>query len=302
VVWVLASLASSFLVAVVFVFTKRILMVHVPGLSGYRVLIGFIWVTIGALVLLAMPWQAGTSDIAAAWAVVSALCMGVSLSLLITAVSRLEVSRVVAAYHTYPVFVAIMAILFLGEHLSLLHWVAIVLVVVGGGLTMLGQKKGDGENDNRMVIIFVFLASAGLAVGVLTLKAAFNEGGDLWNVFGLRSVIIGAVLLLSGFTPQGLRQVKVILGNRRSVFLILLAEGIIAPAGIYLMVLALSIGSAALVTTLLATQPAFALIISSLLSTRYWNVIGEPLTREALGLKSVSVMMVVSGAIVLTLA
>ena len=299
--WVLTSLASSVIVAAVFVFSKRILMVHVPGVSGYRVLIGVIWVNIGAWVLLAMPWQSGTSDIAAAWAIVAGLCSGVSLSLLVTAISRLDVSRVVAGFHTYPVFVAIMAILFLGESLSLLHWIAIVLVVVGGGLIMLSQQRGNRESDNRMGIIFVFLASAGFAVGVLTLKAAFNEGGDSWNVFGLRSVFIGAVFVISGFTPQGIRQVKLILSNRRSVLFIFLAE-FAAQVGIYLMVLALSIGSAASVTTLLATQPVFALIISSLLSTRYWNVIGEPLTREVLGLKSISVMMVVSGAIVLTLA
>ena len=92
-----------------------------------------------------------------------------------------------------------------------------------------------------------------------------------------------------------------ILSNRRSVLFIFLAE-IGAQAGIYLMILALSIGSAASVTTLLATQPVFVLLLSSLLSTRYWNVIGEPLTKEALGLKTTSVTMVVIGAIVLTLS
>ena len=299
--WVLTSLASSLIVAAVFVFSKRILMVHVPGVAGYRVLIGGIWITIGAWVLLAMPWQSGTSGIAAAWAIVAGLCSGVSLSLLVTAVSRLEVSRVVAGYHTYPVFVAIMAILFLGESLSLFQWIAIVLVVVGGGLIMLIQNRGNTESYDRTGIIFVFLASAGFAVGVLTVKAALNEGGDPWNVFGLRSVFIGAVFVISGFTPQGIRQVKMILSNRRSVLFIFLAE-IGAQAGIYLMILALSIGSAASVTTLLATQPVFVLLLSSLLSTRYWNVLGEPLTKEALGLKTMSVTMVVIGAIVLTLS
>ena len=112
---------------------------------------------------------------------------------------------------------------------------------------------------------------------------------------------MGAVFLLPGVTPQGLRQVKVILGNRTSVLLILLAEAMIAPLAIYIMLLALSLGSAALVTTLLSTQPVFVLLISALLSTPYWNVIEEPLTREALGLKSVSIAMVVGGTAVLTL-
>jgi transporter family protein len=299
--WVLASFAGSFLIAVNTVFAKRILMVHVPGVAGYLGLVGVIWVTIGALILLATPWQAGTSGIAVAWAVVSGLCQGVGLLLMVTALSRLEVSRVVAAYHTYPVFVAIMAVFCLGDRLSALHWIAIMLVVVGGGLVMVGQKRGTAGSGNRNAIVFVFLASAGIALGMLTSKVALNEG-EFWNVFGLRSVFMGAVFLLPGLTPQGLRQVKMILGNRTAVLLISLAEAMIAPVAIYFMVLALSLGSAALVTTLLSTQPVFVLLISALLSTRYWNVMQEPLTRETLGLKGVSIAMVVGGVAVLTLA
>jgi uncharacterized membrane protein len=276
-------------------------MAHVPGVSGLLGLVGVIWVTIGALILLAMPWQAGTSGIAVAWAVMSGLCAGVGLLLMMTALRRLEVSRVVAAYHTYPVFVAIMAIIFLGERLSVLHWIAMVLVVAGGGLVMVGQKRVTVGRGNRLAIVFVFLASAGVALGMLTSKVALNEM-DFWNVFGLRSVFLGAVFLVPGLTPQGLRQVKVILGNRTAVLLILLAEVMIAPAAIYFMVLALSLGSATLVTTLLSTQPVFVFLISALLSTRYWNVLQEPLTRETLGLKGVSIAMVVGGVAVLTLA
>ena len=40
--WVLASFAGSFLIAVNTVFAKRILMVHVPGVSGYLGLVGVI--------------------------------------------------------------------------------------------------------------------------------------------------------------------------------------------------------------------------------------------------------------------
>ena len=258
-------------------------------------------VTIGALILLATPWQPGTSSIAVAWAIVSGLCQGVSFFLALTALRRLEVSRVVAGYHTYPVFVAIMAILFLGERLSVLHWIAIVLVTAGGGLVMVRQKRMTVGSGGRVAIAFVFLASAAIALGLFTSKMALN-GMDFWNVLGLRAVFLGGVVLLPGLTPQGLRQVKVILGHRTAVLLILLAEAIIAPVAVTCMLLALSLGSVALVTTLLSTQPVFVLLISALLSTRYWNVMQEPLTREALGLKGVSIAMVVGGAAVLTLA
>jgi drug/metabolite transporter (DMT)-like permease len=299
--WVLASFAGTFLIAVNVVFVKRLLMVHLPGVSGYLGLVGVIWITIGALILLATPWQAGTSGIAVGWTVASGLCHGVGLLLMVTALRRLEVSRVNAAFHTYPVFVAIMATNVLGERLSVLHWIAIILVVVGGGLVMVGQKQVAVKSGNRVAILYVFLASAGMALGMLTSKVALNEM-EFWNVFGLRSVCFGAVFLLLGLTPQGLRQMKVILGNRAVFLRVLFAEAMIGPVGLTCQLLALSLGSAALVTTLLSTQPVFVLLISALLSTRYWNVMEEPLTKEALGLKGVSIAMVVGGVAVLTLA
>ena len=70
----------------------------------------------------------------------------------------------------------------------------------------------------------------------------------------------------------------------------------------YAMLLALSLGSAALVTTLLSTRPVFVLLISASLSTRFWNLMNEPLTRDVLVLKSISTTIVVGGAAVLTLA
>ena len=299
--WVVASFISSFLIAVNTIVTKRTLMVHVPGVSGYLWFSGAIWVTMGILILIAMPWQAGTSGIAIAWAIVSGLVQGVGLLLVLTALGKLEASRVVAGYHTYPVFVAIMAIIFLDERLSASHWIAIVLVVAGGGLVMVGQKRVTVETGNSAAITLVFLASAAISVGMLASKMALNQM-DVWNAFALRSLFLGTIFLSPGLIPQGRKQVKVILGNRTALLRIFIAEGLIAPVAIYVMMLALSFGSAALVTTLLSTQPVFVFVISALLSTRYWNVMQEPLTGKAMGLKGASIAMVVGGAALLTLA
>ena len=299
--WVLASLTGSILIAGVSVLDKRILMAHVPGVSGFYGLVGVIQIGIAGVVLLAVPWQSGASGTAVAWSIVSGLCWGTTLLLMFSALRGLEVSRVVPVYHTFPVFVAVMAVIFLDEQLSFLHWLAILLVVAGAGLVMVGQKQEEGGQSNKVAVTFVFLASAATAVGMGTSKVALEEM-NLWNVLALRSIFLGAVLLLPGLMPQGLRQVRVVLADPKAVGLILFAEALIAPVAMYAMLLALSLGSAALVTTLLSTRPVFVLLISALLSTRLWNLMNEPLTRDVLVLKSTSTAMVVGGAVALTLA
>ena len=299
--WVLASLTGSILIAGVSVLDKRILMAHVPGVSGFYGLVGVIQIGIAGVVLLAVPWESGASGTAVAWSIVSGLCWGITLLLMFSALRGLEVSRAVPAYHTFPVFVAIMAVTFLDEHLSVLHWVAILLVVAGAGLVMVGQKQEEGRRNNKVAMTFVFLASAATAVGMVTSKVALEEM-NFWNVLALRSIFLGAVLLVPGLMPQGLRQAKVVLADPKAVGLILFAEALIAPVAMYAMLLALSLGSAALVTTLLSTRPVFVLLISASLSTRVWNLMNEPLTRDVLVLKSTSTAMVVGGAAALTLA
>ena len=296
--WVLASLTGSILIAGVSVLDKRILMAHVPGVSGFYGLVGVIQIGIAGVVLLAVPWESGASGTAVAWSIVSGLCWGITLLLMFSALRGLEVSRAVPAYHTFPVFVAIMAVTFLDEHLSVLHWVSILLVVAGAGLVM---EQEEGRRNNKVAMTFVFLASAATAVGMVTSKVALEEM-NFWNVLALRSIFLGAVLLVPGLMPQGLRQAKVVLADPKAVGLILFAEALIAPVAMYAMLLALSLGSAALVTTLLSTRPVFVLLISASLSTRVWNLMNEPLTRDVLVLKSTSTAMVVGGAAALTLA
>ncbi len=221
--------------------------------------------------------------------------------LLFSALRGLEVSRVIPAYHTFPVFVAIMAVAFLDERLSLAHWLAILLVVAGAGLVMVGQgAKGSGTNS-KGAFISVLLASVATAVAMVTSKVALEEM-NFWNVFAMRSLFLGAVLLIPGLTPRGLRQARVILADAKAIALILITEGMIAFAAMYTMLLALSLGSPALATTVISTRPIFVLLISAALSTRFWNLLNEPLTKDVLALKILSAGMVVGGVGILTLA
>ena len=298
--WVLASLGSAVLFAGVSVLDKRILAAHVPGLSGFYALVGVLQLAIAAVAGLAVPWE-GASTTAALLALVSGVLLGGSLLLVFYALGMLEVSRVVPIQNTYPVPVAIMAVVFLGEHLSLVHWLAIALVVAGAGLVTVGQGELPGDRSRRLVFVLVFVASAIFAVAMVASKAALEEM-DLWNILALRSLALGAVLLIPGLMPNGLRQARVILSNGRSVGLIFFAEGVLALAAMYTMLLALSLGPASLASTVMSTRPVFVLIISVLLSTRLWHLLDEPLTKDVLALKFTSTAMVVGGVSVLTLA
>jgi len=52
---------------------------------------------------------------------------------------------------------------------------------------------------------------------------------------------------------------------------------------------------ASIAATLFATRPLFVLVISGLLSTRYWNILNEPFSRDVLPAKLLFTTMIVAG-------
>ena len=61
------------------------------------------------------------------------------------------------------------------------------------------------------------------------------------------------------------------------------------------MIGALALGTASIAATLFATRPLFVLVISGLLSTRYWNILDEPFSRDVLPTKLLFTTMIVMG-------
>ncbi len=298
--WVLASLASAILFAGVSVLDKRILTAHVTGVTGFYFLVGLLQLVMAAVAVVAVPWQGGPSGPIIA-AVASGALAGGSLLALFYGLRVLDVTRAVPIFHTFPVFVAIMAVAFLDERLLAIQWVAILIVVAGAAMVAVGQPERHVANTNVLALVAVVFASLGMAASTVVTKVALADMG-FWNVFALRSAFLGLVLVTPAVRPGGFGLVKEIISNRRAVVLTMITEGGLAAAAVYATLLAVSLGPVSLVATLMSTRPVFVLIISAVLSMRFLRVLDEPLTRGALAHRSVSTALVVFGVGILSLA
>ena len=82
--------------------------------------------------------------------------------------------------------------------------------------------------------------------------------------------------------------------------MLVLAEGLLAPLAALSFIIALDLGQVSSVSVLSASRPLFTLMLGVALSTRFWNVLNEPLDKETLGLKTLAVVMIVGGVVVLS--
>ena len=299
--WVAASLLSAFLFAIVSVLDKRILTRYVPSVLLFSFIAGLFSVVISVAIFIAVPWKGGASATALLVAIGAGMFGGLQLFFLFYGMRILEVSRVIPIFHTYPVATAIMAIFLLDEGLLPIHWVAIVVTTLGGGLVAIERGGVEGrKNSHLLAYLSVVLAAIFFALNHVSTKFAL-EGLDFWNLYSIRGGIMGLLLMAPLMRPRVVPELRKVLANRDGVRLLVVNEGVLAGIAVFLLLLAINLGPVSLVATLTATRPFLVLIISALLSTRVWNLLDEPLKRDTLVQKLLSTGMIVGGVSVLIL-
>ena len=295
--WV--ALSSAGILGFVTVLDKRLASYNMPSLPAFYAGVSVSLLAYGTIALVVTGIPSDVSIKALAYGAVSGLCWGGALAMMFWGYKLEEVSRCSAIIHTFPVFVAVMGVAFLGETLSVGQWVGIFTVVGGAFLISIwGTRGGIVIRFNRALPILI-CASILTALGLVLGKQALAEL-PVWLVFSMRNHGMGLVFLTL-WKPGAWGELFRSMRDWRTALLLLLAEFALAPFAVWLNVAAISLGPVSLVSTATATRPLFVFGFSTLLSTRLLPMLEEPLELKILSVKFVAVGMVLGGIVMLTL-
>jgi len=297
--WFFAVLASTLLFSVVSILDKRLLAGLFPSFTTFNITFGLLQFLIAPMFLVAVILTVGfDGGGGVSWALASGLLWAVGLSLFFYALNMEEVSRVSPMQSITPVFTAIIAVALFDESITLLQWLAIVIVVMGAVMINLRSENGRIQIAHRKAFL-VLLASAFVLAWAFIVSDQATDRMNVWATQGFRALAMGTGVLAITWRPRHTASVIATIRNRRIAPLMLLTEGFLAPTASLIFVYALSIGPVALVSTVFAVRPLSVLAISTFLSTGYWNVLNEPLDRSTLGLKLFSTLLIVGGVMLL---
>ncbi len=299
--WATLAIFSSFIFAFVAVLDKYLLAHSLPTVRIFYLAVGLIQIVMGIIILIIFPWDSNPSMTIILIALLSGAIWGTGLMLMFFCMSRLEVSRVIPIYHTSPVFVTIMALAFLGETLSQYQGIGILLAVSGAALIPMKPSENSQNVANPKLYLLVLIASILTATANVTYKYAL-EDISFWNLTALRSFSLGTVLIIGGYHYNVRQTIKDI--TRKSylpLYMLLFTEAVLAPIAMISMLRALALGPVSLASTLLSTRPFFVLIISGVLSTRYLNILNEPIDRRTLPIKLFSITLIFAEMCLITL-
>ena len=164
-----------------------------------------------------------------------------------------------SVFSVYPLYSVLLAVLLLGEMLSLENWVGVLLVILGGALVEMSSREiNSGVKYNRRNLIFPILGGLTLGVSSIIRKYAL----DIYNA----PVLGVAVAYTFSFLPyavmlMGSRSTRKDLSLKRD-FRFFWIAGIGQAISWILSFYALSYERVSIITPLLSVEPLFVALFA----------------------------------------
>ena len=298
--WIILAVFSAALFGLITAIEKRIIDHHLPNLGVYYASISFSLLIPAVIVFLATGVPDETSTYSLVMATLSGSTWGVGLALVFWGYKLEEASRASAIVHTFPVFVAIVAVFWLDETLVPGQWAAIIVIVTGA--FVISIRRSDGRAIIRFSRAFPILICASLltALSHLFAKSALDDGLTVWMTYSIRAAAM-AVAFAFLAKPAAFLELLQVLRNWRTLALMLIADFLLAPVASISLTRATGLGAISLVAAFAATRPFFVFMVSSLFSIDRIKLLNEPLERDTLSLKVIALVMIVGGIAALSL-
>jgi len=253
------------------------------------------WLTIPVAVAVFLAWK--VSFAFEAWFVGTAVGFAFAFLFILYnfAMMKEQGTSVVSLIYTSPLFVALLALVFLGEQLTLTNYLGIVILILSAFLVL--YKKLDTKNIALgIILVYAFFS----AVTRVASKSAL-ESVDIWSYFFW--FLIGGIVgtfLLAAIRPKRLaaawRRV-----DRRLLLLFVATTGL-GELGFVLLYSAFSLGSVVLASGLAAIQPTVVFAYSTVLGRIRPGVIPAERAsgRWAGARKIAAVILIILGVLALT--
>jgi uncharacterized membrane protein len=299
--WIVIALISAAIIALVSISDKAVIYRYARSPLTLPLLIGMAQTTVGLIVLAIVRIPSGATLEASGSAVLSGALFGLSGVLGQRVLFTQEVSRTIPVVQSAPIFAALLAVVVLDESISVIQWLGIVATVLGSVFLSLritaGIKSIILHRSFYLLMISAFMFGAANVAG----KVALDELPVLYT-HGLRMLALGLVFLMFSFRLAPLVDVRRFFSQRSPALLFVSTnEFITANVGILLLLWALSLGPASLVTALLGTRALFVVLYSTGLAIVWRGALGEETSPGIVAIKVFSTMLIVAGVVAIAL-
>lgn len=256
--WVPVAVLGTVTLGVVNVIDSHLIARRLPSLRAFLLPASAVVLVWTLIIMILEPLPAGVSAGALGAAVGSGIIRAVGIALLLNAYRSEEVSLAVPLYHTYPVFVVLMAAPLLGETLAPSQWLA-VGVIVFGTLLIAVRRGTDGFRWKLRPLLLLLTAAALNAGADVAGKYALGEI-SFWNMYWIGSACLVVMYFAFALRRSVLRELAALPRPGRLGAFIVFNETL-AMVGILLVYQAMASGPVSLVSAITGARPIFVFLL-----------------------------------------
>jgi len=206
-----------------------------------------------------------------------------------------EASRIIPLFYLSPLFILILATIFLNEVFTPLRYLGILLLVAGA---ILISTKNILKISFGKAFWWMVLAAGFNAVNAILTKHLLNLT-DFWTIFSYKGIgmFIGSIPIVYFYLPELIEMTR---RYGKKVVIAVSASETITIFGTLLSVIAISIGYVTLVNALFSIQPFFVLLFTVLLSIFFPSILKEEISKSIISLKILAIISMFIGVILIT--
>ncbi len=298
--WVSIAVIGAAVLGAVNIIDSHIISKRMPSLRAYLLPVGLVILVYGLVLFSLFPLPEGVGTWVLMVAFASGLLRTTAITVMLYTMKRVEVSRIIPVVYTYPIFVAIMAVLLLGETLGYLEWIAVIIVVAGA--VMVSARWDQGGAATWLDRSFFLLVGSSLLMAMADVAAKYAlDYISFVNMYWITSFCISGVFVLISVRPHIIKE----LGNmkrRKSVITLLVSNETMAVVGAVLVFWAMERGPVSLVSTIVSSRPIFVVIYALILSRISPMFLEWQPGKLMLALRLIAVAMIVGGIAIIYLS
>jgi len=211
------------------------------------------------------------------------------------AINEGEASKVITAFNMLPIFVLVMAGLFLGESITGTQIFGVLLLVAGA--VLVSVKKTQGRYFNRW-ILFVVFSGILFSSDMVFSKIVIDEIG--WFSALYWKMVISAVFLIVLLPLYYKKLFTTFKKNPKATLIAGLGEGtsLFARGSLYF---AFTLAPVSLIYAFSSLQPFFVLIMAIAFTKILPKYLKEEINADSIFLKLLAVILAVAGAALISL-
>jgi drug/metabolite transporter (DMT)-like permease len=286
--WIFLALSATILASMVNLLDSHFVSRRMPDWRAYVLICDVFSLPISFAMIFIFPLPA-----AIGWPPLLAILGSV---LILRAMKTEEISRISPLTSTSPVFVAILAMLFLSEAISLQQWLAIVAVVAGVFIISFNWNVKGSVRFHARPVLLLSIASLFVAIGSVSNKYALGFM-SYWNSAALIFIISSLIFIGICLRRDVLRQLAT-MENHKATISLALAGQVVAMVASILSFWSVKLGPVALVSTIYSSKPVFVFAFSSItgrLAPRF--MVREPGNRRLTLIRLSGTLVVVGGLV-----